>query len=182
MNKTDLGKLSKSTLIELAEMYSRNWQTLDALWFGNIEAECGLDTAIRIDIQNWRKQAVVEAKRIKKVLKIDNGGLSAVLTVLSMMSWQLTSPLFEIEYESPERIVFYYSQCAVQEGRMSKHKPGFPCKPMKLILLSSIAQVVEPEAKVKCLHAPPDVREAGFWCKWELSLVMHRDELNRQEQ
>jgi hypothetical protein len=170
MNKIKLEELSKSTLIELIRMYSRNWQTLDALWFGNVEATCGLKTATGIDLQNWRKQADIEARRIKKILNINNGGVSSILTVLSMMSWQLTSPLFEIEYESPERIVFYYSQCPVQEGRKSKNKPEFTCKSMKLILLSSIANVVEPRAKVKCLHAPPDTQQPGSWCKWELSI------------
>jgi hypothetical protein len=104
------------------------------------------------------------------VLKLDNGGLSAILTVLSLMSWQLTSPLFEIEYESPERIVFYYSRCTVQEGRAKLNKPQFPCKPMKLLLLSSIARVVEPKAEVKCLFCPPDPPHPNSWCKWELTL------------
>jgi hypothetical protein len=169
MERINLEKLPQSTLIELVKMYSRNWQTLDGLWFGNVEAECGLNTAIKIDVQNWQKQAVLEAKRIKNILKLE-GGIFSIFTTLSMMSWQLTSPLFEIESESPERIVFYYPQCAVQEGRAAKHKPVFPCKQMKLTLLSSIARVIEPQAKTKCLYAPPDARQSGNWCKWELSL------------
>jgi hypothetical protein len=169
MSRIVLEKLSKSTLIELTKMYSRNWQTLDGLWFGNVESECGLDTAVKVDILNWRKQAVLEAKRIQKILKLE-GGLASVLTALSMMSWQLTSPLFEIESESSARIVFNYTQCAVQEGRAANHKPLFPCKPMKLTLLSSIAKVIEPRAEVECLHAPPDFRQSGKWCRWELSL------------
>ena len=169
MKKIILEKLPKNTLIELAEMYSRNWQTLDGLWFGNVESECGLDTAIKVDIQNWRKQAVLEAKRIKKILKLGDG-LESVLTALSMMSWQLTSPLFVIESESPTKIVFYYAKCAVQEGRELNHKPVFPCKAMKLTLLSSIASVIEPRAEITCLHAPPDARQSDKWCKWELYL------------
>lgn len=169
MDRIQLEKLPKKTLIELIKMYSRNWQTLDGLWFGNTEAECGLDTAIKIDLLNWEKQAVLEAKRIKRVLNLE-GGLNSVLITLSMMSWQLASPLFEIESESSERIIFYYSQCAVQESRTANHKPAFPCKKMKLTLLSSIAKVIEPRAKVKCRHAPPDARQFDKWCRWELSL------------
>lgn len=169
MKKIILEKLPKNTLIELIKMYSRNWQTLDGLWFGNVESECGLETAVKIDIQNWQKQAVLEAKRIKKILKLGDG-LQSVLTALSMMSWQLTSPLFEIESESRTRIVFYYSHCAVQESRTLNHKPIFPCKAMKLTLLSSIAGVIEPRAEIRCLHAPPDPNCSEEWCKWELSL------------
>jgi len=170
MKPIDLKKLSKGTLIELCKMYSRNWKTLDALWFGNVEAEYGLEAAVKLDLKNWEKQSVIEAGRIKKVMHLESGALASVMTVLSLMSWQLTSPLFEIESETPDRIVFYYSQCAVQEGRTKLNKPTFPCKTMKLILLSSITRVVEPKAKVKCLACPPDPRRSGYWCRWELTL------------
>jgi hypothetical protein len=170
MKKVDLEKLPKKTLVELARMYSRNWQSLDANWFGLVEAEFGLETAVRLDLKSWEKQAVLEAQRIKKVLKLDRGGLSSVLTVLSFMSWQLASLLFEIEEESPQRIVFYYAHCAIHESRNKQHKPVFPCKTMKLGLLTNISRVVEPKAAVRCLNCPPDPHREGFWCKWELYL------------
>jgi hypothetical protein len=170
MKRLILEKLPKRTLIELAKMYSRNWQSVDGNWFGLVEAEYGLETAVRLDLRSWEKQAVLEAQRIKKVLKLDKGGLPSVLTVLSFMSWQLTSPLFEIEEESPQRVVFYYPRCAIHESRNRQNKPEFPCKTMKLGLLSNIAGVVESRAVVRCLHCPPDPNQEGFWCKWELSL------------
>ncbi|MBI2830443.1 MAG: hypothetical protein HYX81_04710 [Chloroflexi bacterium] len=170
MKLIKLEQLPKKSLVELAKMYSRNWQTLDGLWFANIEAEFGLEAACRIDLQNWEKQSLLEAKRIKKVMQLDSGGLSSVLTVLSLMSWQLTSPVFEIEEETSDRVVFYYSQCAVQENRSKHMKAVFPCKPMKLKLLSNIAAVVEPRAVVNCITAPPDKTGAGSWCKWEFTL------------
>jgi len=170
MKRVELEKLPKKTLIELAKMYSRNWQSLDGNWFGLVEAEFGLETAVRLDLKSWEKQAVLEAERIKKVLKLDKGGLASVLTVLSFMSWQLASPLFEIEEEGPEKIVFYYKRCAIHESRNKQHKPVFPCKTMKLGLLSNSSKVVEPRAVVRCLNCPPDPPQDGFWCKWELYL------------
>ena len=170
MKRVELEKLPKKTLIELAKMYSRNWQSLDGNWFGLVEEEFGLEAAVRLDLRSWEKQAVLEAQRIKKILKLDNGGLSSVLTVLSFMSWQLASPLFEMEEESPDRIIFYYPRCAVHESRNKNNKPVFPCKTMKLRLLSNIASVVESRTVVRCIHCPPDPPQEGFWCKWELSL------------
>jgi len=170
MKRVELGKLPKKTLIELAKVYSRNWQSLDGNWFGLVETEFGLETAVRLDLKSWEKQAVLEAQRIVKVLELDKGGLSSVLTVLSFMTWQLASPLFEIEEESPQRVVFYYPRCAIHESRNRQHKPVFPCKTMKLGLLTNIARVVEPKAVVKCLTCPPEPHQEGFWCKWELVL------------
>ncbi len=170
MQSANLEALPKKTLIRLVKMYSRNWQTLDGLWFGNVEATYGLDAAVHIDLQNWEKQAIIEATRIRDTLEIRGGGLTAVLTVLSFMSWQLTSPSFECETKNPTKVIIYYPHCAVQEGRAKLNKQVFPCKTMKLTLLSSIARVVEPEANVKCLSCPPDIRHLDYWCKWELSL------------
>lgn len=170
MQRVKLEELPKETLVELARMYARNWQTLDGLWFRNVEAEYGLEAAIKLDLKNWEKQSVIEAERIGKVLKLNRGGLSSVLTVLSFMSWQLSSPIFECEEESPWRVVFYYPRCSVQEGRRKQGKQEFPCKTMKLTLLSNIAKVVEPRAMVKCLTCPPDPHPQGFWCKWELTM------------
>ena len=170
MKRITLEKLPRKKLIELARMYSRNWQSLDGNWFGLVESEFGLETAVRLDLKSWEKQAVLEAQRIKKVLELDKGGLPTVLTVLSFMTWQLASPLFEIEEESPEKVVFCYPHCAIHESRTKRGKPVFPCKTMKLGLLSNIASVVEPRAQVRCLNCPPDPHQEGFWCKWELSL------------
>ena len=170
MKQINLVKLPKKTLIELAKMYSRNWQSLDANWFGLVEEEFGLETAARLDLKSWEKQSVLEAERIKKVLQLDKGGLSSVLTVLSFMSWQLTSPLFELEIETPERVVLYYPRCAVHESRNKKGKPVFPCKTMKTTQLTNIARVAEPRAVVRCISCPPDPPQKGYRCKWELTL------------
>jgi len=164
-----LEELPKETLIELARMYARNWQTLDGLWFQNVEAQFGLEATVKLDLKNWERQSVVEAERIKKILKLNEGGLSSCLLALSFMSWQLVSPIFECEEEGPQKIIFYYPHCPVQEGRKKQGKPEFPCKAMKLTLLSNVAKVVEPRAAVKCLMCPPDPHPEEFWCKWELT-------------
>jgi len=124
MKQVKLEELPRETLIELARMYARNWQTLDGLWFGNVEAQYGLEAAIKLDLKNWERQSVV----------------------------------------------FYYPRCPVQEGRKRQGKQEFPCKAMKLTLLSNIARVVEPRAAVKCLTCPPDPHPDKFWCKWELTM------------
>ncbi len=171
MPNEPLASLSRETLIKLLEAYSRNWKSLDALWFGAVEAESGLDTAVRLDLDNWRVQAVSEARRLKEALALTETGPAAVLKVLSFMTWQLTSDLFEYEMDTPDRAVIRYRTCAVQEGRTRADKPTFPCKEMKLTLLSSIASVVDPAVKVSCLSGPPDPPGAGYWCRWELTVT-----------
>ena len=78
MERVNLEGLPKGTLVELARMYARNWQTLDGLWFRNVEAEYGLEAAVKLDLKNWQKQAAIEAERIMKILKINKGELSTI--------------------------------------------------------------------------------------------------------
>ena len=170
MPRNELESLSKETLIKLIKVYSRNWQTLDGLWFSNVEAACGLDTAVKLDLQNWGKQAMTEARRLKETLGLKEGGIATILTILSFMSWQLTSPLFECETETPSKAILSYKNCAVQEGRGKAGKPMFPCKEMKLTLLSGIAKVVNPEVQVRCISCLPEEPMADYWCKWGFSL------------
>lgn len=170
MLRNKLESLPKEILVKLIKVYSRNWQTLDGLWFGNVEAICGLDTAVKIDLKNWEKQAVTEARRLREALGLKGSGIDTVLTILSFMSWQLTSPLFKCEIETPSKVVIHYKQCAVQEGRGKAGKSVFPCKNMKLTLLSSIAKVVNPRIKLSCIFCPPDEQIVDYWCKWEFNL------------
>ena len=170
MEQMKLEELSRDTLIKLTEMYARNWQTLDGLWFGNVEQEYGLEAAVKLDLKNWERQSTIEAQRIKKVLGLYGGGLSSIIRGLSFMSWQLASPSFTIDEESPNTIVFYYPRCAVQEGRRKQGKQVFPCKTMKTTLLSNLARVIEPRASVRCLACPPDPHPDEFWCKWLLTM------------
>ena len=170
MDLTRLEDLPREALIDVARMYARNWQTLDSLWFASVEAEYGLEAAVKLDLQNWERQSVLEAQRIKKVLGLNGGGLGSILKTVSFMSWQIASPLFKIEEESPERIVFFYARCPVQESRHKNAKEEFPCKTMKTMLLSNVARVIEPRAVLTCLACPPDPHPEAYWCRWMLTM------------
>ena len=67
MNK-ELETLTKEQLIELAEIYSTNWQACDGLWFQAVEKRQGMDGAMECDKEIWRSFTVTEAKRIKEFL------------------------------------------------------------------------------------------------------------------
>jgi hypothetical protein len=162
--------LPRETLIKLARVYSRNWQTLDGNWFGSVEAECGLETAARLDLTNWEHQAALEAKRLVAALEIETGSIDAMLRVLSLMSWQLTSPQFVVESQTPAAVVFHWDRCAVQESRERQHKPVFDCGRMKLTLLRGIASVTVPKALVTCLNAPPGPKPDDCWCRWQIGM------------
>ena len=73
--KEDLNILSKEELIAYIEDISKNWLAIDGTWFQAVEKEFGLDKAMKLNVEQWKRFTVIEAKRIKNRFKIpDNGG------------------------------------------------------------------------------------------------------------
>ena len=65
-----LEALRREQLIELLDIYAKNWLAMDGVWFQSIERKFGMDEAMYHDIQAWQRFTVTEARRIKKFLNI----------------------------------------------------------------------------------------------------------------
>lgn len=71
-----INDLSKEELLELSRMYAKNWLAHDGSWFLSIEEKHGMDTAIEMDREAWRKFTVIEAKRLIEFLGLGkNSGI-----------------------------------------------------------------------------------------------------------
>lgn len=74
MVNEELDKLSKEDLIRLIEDISKRWLAHDGLWFLCTEQKFGMETAIELDEEAWKKFTVIEANRIMAFLKMKPGG------------------------------------------------------------------------------------------------------------
>lgn len=74
-----LAELSKEQLLELIELYAKNWLAHDGVWFQSIEGKFGMAEAMYHDEEAWKRFTVIEAKRIKEFLKLpENPGLEGL--------------------------------------------------------------------------------------------------------
>lgn len=102
MNDT-LRNLGKDELVELLEIYAKNLIALDGTWFQSLEREEGMDTAVRHDIEAWRRFSVSEARRIKKFLGLDERpGIEGLARALALRC-QSAANVDEILVEGDER-------------------------------------------------------------------------------
>ncbi len=167
--RRELTKLSKETLIELIEMYSRNWLTVDGLWFSGVEEKYGLEAALALDVRMWRLDSKIEAKRIKRLLDLKEGGLAEIMKTINLMSW---APSFGYEYQiSGPQAVWTCRRCLPQEQRVEAGKGEFPCRPTFEACFTNVARVIDPRVEVACLFCPPDPHPADAWCQWEFRLL-----------
>ena len=84
-NREVLSAFSKDELIELIEIYSKNWLAMDGVWFQSVERKLGMDEAMYHDAEAWKRFTVIEAKRIKEFLKLpDNSGIDGLAKALRL--------------------------------------------------------------------------------------------------
>lgn len=163
--KIDLMGLSKETLVDIIEMYSKNLLTVDGLWFLGCEKRYGVEKAIEIDTEAWGAYGTVEARRIKEVLKIEGNGIPDLAKALNLQIWV---PCMEFEFSdiSEKKIVFTITDCRPQKARIKKGIGEFACKPVGIALFEAFAREINPNMTCKCLVCPPGEHPEDVWCSW----------------
>jgi hypothetical protein len=112
--REDLEKLTKEELINYIEDLSKNWLAIDGTWFQVAEREYGLERAIELDVEQWKRFTVIEAKRIMKSFNIPkNGGIPALVKALKFRVYANIN-VQEILEVSENRCVFRMNNCRVQ--------------------------------------------------------------------
>ena len=72
----NISELSRDELFELTTIYAKNWLAHDGSWFLAVEEAAGMETAINMDRESWRRFTVVEARRLMAFLQLgENSGL-----------------------------------------------------------------------------------------------------------
>ena len=169
MNK-ELFKLTKEELINYIEDVSKNWLAIDGTWFQQVEKEYGLEKAIEIDVAQWKRFTVLEAKRIMKRFDIkEKGGIPALMKSLKFRVYANINE-WEFVEVSEKRCTYRMNNCRVQFARKQRNLPDFPCKPVGLVEYGLFAKTIDPKIKTKCICCPPDEHPEEYYCAWEFSI------------
>jgi len=161
----ELEKLPKSTLIELIKMYSRNWLTVDGLWFSGVEEKFGLDEAVDLDVRMWKIGSRIEVKRIAELVDLKKGGLQSVLRAINFMSW---AACFDYNVEHKEnKAIWTCTHCPPQINRTKAEKEEFACRSTFEACFGNLCELIDPKVKVTCLICPPGPHPKDIWCQWE---------------
>lgn len=170
LRRKDLTELPKEQLIDMLEDAAKNWLAHDGLWFLAVEADHGMETAIKHDRTAWEQFTVIEAKRIMKRHGIKPGeGLEGLKKALKYRLYAHLN-IQEIVEETPDSFVFRMNDCRVQSARKRGNRPDFPCKQVGLVEYARFAETVDPRIKTECLCCPPDRHPNEYYCAWKFSL------------
>ncbi len=171
LDANSIDDLSKEDLRVLLKNYAKNWLAHDGSWFLSIEEKYGMDMAIEMDREAWRKFTVIEANRIKEFLGLEkNSGLKGLAKALK---FRLYSSLNKdrIEFINDTTMRYYVETCRVQSARRRKNLPDFPCKSVGIVEYSYFAKTIDDRITTQCISCPPDITDENYYCIWEFKLV-----------
>ena len=169
-NHENLNKYTKEELIELIEIYSKNWLAMDGVWFQSIEQKSGMDEAMYHDAEAWRRFTVIEAKRIKEFLKLpDNSGVEGLAEALKLRFYaNINEDKIEIDGNT---LIYTSVNCRVQRARERKGMPFHPCKSVGIIEYSGFAKVIDERFVCECVSCYPDIMDKSCCCKWKFTIM-----------
>ena len=168
MNDT-LRNLGKDELVELLEIYAKNLIALDGTWFKSLEREEGMDTAVRHDIEAWRRFSVSEARRIKKFLGLDERpGIEGLARALALRC-QSAANVDEILVEGDE-LTYRIVDCRVQNARKRKGMGFHPCRSVGVVEYGVFAESIDDRISCECLSCFPDMTDDSCNCAWKFTL------------
>ena len=173
--REDLESLTKEELLDYIEDLSKNWLAIDGTWFQAVEKDYGLEKAIELDVKQWERFTVIEAKRIMNRFKIpENGGITALIKALTFRVYANINKQEVLEV-SENRCVFRMNVCRVQTARKRRGLLDFPCKQVGIQEYSLFAKTIDPRIETKCIACPPDSHPDNYWCAWEFTLMDNRN-------
>ena len=162
--------LSKEELLELNKIYAKNWLAHDGLWFQSIEEKYGIDMAIEMDKEAWRKFTVIEARRLIDFLGLEKN--SGIVGLKKALLFRPYSSLNQDEFsvEGSNKLIYRVKTCRVQEARRKKGMTDFPCKSVGIIEYSLFAKIIDDRFETEVISCYPDITDAEYNCIWKFEL------------
>ena len=164
-----INELPREKLIELISDYAKNWLAMDGVWFQAVEGKRGMDEAVEMDVEAWRRFTVVEAKRIKAFLGLEEqAGLDGLSRALCLRLYApLNRDAVEIEGNT---LTYRVMTCRVQSARARKGMDFHPCKSVGLVEYDGFAKAIDSRFTSECVSCYPDITDESCACVWKFTL------------
>lgn len=165
--KEDLMQLPKEKIIEMVDMWIKNYWSCQSYWMTFVERDFGAEAAGRLDGEVYEQTARIQAYRLKRLLGLEDD-MQALAFALKHTALQWTPAGFEWEFEeiSEKSIKMRVSQCPMGTYRKKEDLELLPCKNIAPPLYTALAKAINPKMVAYCTHAHPDSPKEGVMCEW----------------
>ena len=168
MEELDLNELSKEELIATVKAHSRLFLALDGFWFLAVEEEFGYDTALKIDLDVWRKYFPYEGKYLRKHLGLKKEGIPGIVEVLKYATFAPCMSKVLISEASEEKGDIGYYGCPSLLAMEKAGRTDFTCNEAEC-LFDAFAKTIDPIVESKMIGGPPRKSPEDVSCRWEFT-------------
>ena len=169
MTFQNIDELSREQLLELIDIFSKNWLAMDGVWFQSIEQKFGMDEAMLHDINAWQRFTAIEAHRIKVFLQLpEHAGLEGLARAFGFRFYARLNR-YEISIDG-NILTYCVKDCRVQTARARKGMPFHPCKSVGIVEYDGFARTIDDRFRTECLSCHPDVTQEDCACVWQFTL------------
>jgi len=161
---------SREELLGWLEDACKNWLAHDGVWFQAVERRYGMEAAMEMDAEAWRRFSVVEAGRVVGRLGLaDRPGLEGLADALAHRMYAHLNR-WEVRWPEPDVLEFRMVGCRVQDARKRHGLTDFPCKSVGIEEYTGFASRVDDRVRVRCVSCPPERTTDEAWCVWRFAL------------
>lgn len=167
--KEDLAAFGRDELLELIEIYCKNWLAMDGLWFQSVEKSYGMDAAMDHDVRVWEVFTKIEAKRIKTFLNLpERAGLEGLDRALKL---RLYANINRDETVWEDGALIYRTlECRVQSARIRKSMPLHPCMQVGEVEYGEFAKAIDDRLRCQRISCYPEITDDRYCCVWKFTL------------
>ena len=164
-----LDNLTREQLVELLEIYAKNWLAADGIWFQAVEKRWGMEEAMYHDVEIWKKFTVVEALKLKRFLHLpEHAGLEGLAKALSLRFY---ANINDDEIRIEGNTLFYRMvDCRVQTARKRKGMEFHPCKTVGIVEYGEFARAIDDRITCECVSCFPNITDETCCCSWKFTL------------
>jgi hypothetical protein len=163
-----LSKLSKEELLEFIDLQQRNWWNLQNNWMAYMNAQYGMEAAVKGDAHCFTANARVQVHRLKKMFGLGDGVEALRKAMVLSTIW--ANGESETRTEGDTRCRVRVTRCDQQLRRLEEGLGELACKPAAMAICEAAAAVINPACQVRCIVCPPDAHPADLWCEWEFEV------------
>ncbi len=166
----NIDDLSKEQLKELVLVYAKNFLAIDGVWFQSIEQKYGMTEAMYHDCEAWKRYSVIEARRLKKFLKLsEHPGLEGLRQAFEFRFSAFVNPAVEYVLEK-DALIFKVIDCQVQSTRKRKGMDLHPCKQIGVIEYAYFAKAIDDRIECNPISCYPDITDNSCACSWVFTI------------
>lgn len=165
--KEDLMELSKEQLVDLVDVWIKNYWSCQSYWMTFVERDFGEEVAGRLDSEVFEQTARIQAYRLKRLLNLgDDMQALAFALKHSALQWAPAGFDWEFVEVTDTEIKMRVRQCPMGVYRKEHNLELYPCKHISPPLYTALAKAINPKMVAYCTHAHPDAPKEGVMCEW----------------